>query len=391
MQSFLDLLKREIHLVTNDHSLLLTLLIAPVLYAFFYGSIYSNKEEKEVKIAVVDADGSALSRKIIQKIDESDIADVRSISNLGKAKYQMHLGKVQGFLYLEKGLEKKVLSLKQGNAVLALNTSRFLPSSDLLSTITQITLATGVGVRRNYFKKKGKGTLLSVQEAQPVKLNYKPLYNVTGSYGGFLLPGLLALILQQTLLIGLAGSMSLERQKKKIADLLNLGENSYSSVLWGKGLFYFLLFSCYALFFLTINFNVLHLQMRANPFSMGILMALFLMTLIPLGLWLGSLFKSQILSVQLMAFSSYPIFLITGYSLPYDALPKTVQGISALLPTTPFLMAYQSMVQTGGTLIDNKWHVVHLVVLWLFFCGLFIWRMRGLKRKAGRINFIKKE
>lgn len=381
MQSLFKLLKREIRLVTSDHSLLLTLLIAPVLYAFFYGSIYSQKEEKEVKIAVVDADGSSLSRLITQQLDLSEMAEVQSAPNLTNAKYQLHIGAVQGYLYLEKGLEKKILSLEQAHAVLALNTSRFLPSSDLLSTITRITLTAGVGVRRKYLKKKGKGSVISTQEANPVRLNYKPLYNEKGSYGSFLLPGLLALILQQTLLIGLAASMAVERQNKKIPELLQWGKNSFSAILWGKGLFYFLLFACYALFFLTINFNILQLPNRADPLQISLLMGLFLLTIIPMGLWIGSLFKSQILSVQLMAFSSYPIFLITGYSLPFESLPKVVQGISVLLPTTPFLLSYQSMVQTGSSLFENKGHLIHLIVLWLFFCGLFLWRMKRLKKK----------
>src|SRR5699024_11219895 len=100
-------------------------------------------------IAVVDADGSSLSRLITQQLDLSEMAEVQSAPNLTNAKYQLHIGAVQGYLYLEKGLEKKVLSLEQAHAVLAMNTSRFLPSSDLLSTITRITLTAGVGVRRS--------------------------------------------------------------------------------------------------------------------------------------------------------------------------------------------------------------------------------------------------
>lgn len=382
MRPFIDLLKRELRLVTGDHSLLLTLLIAPVMYAFFYGSIYSNKEEQEVKIAVVDGDGSPLSRMISEQINATAIADVVPVANLREAQAKMSSGDVQGYLYIEKGLERKVLSLRQANIVLALNTSRFLPSSDLTSVITKICLTLGAGVRLNYFKMTGQSNEIALRETNPIEFNYKPLYNEKGSYGAFLLPGLLALILQQTLLIGLAESMSSEREKNKLPDLLLRGEGSVSAVLWGKGLWYFLLYACYALFFFAVNFNILHLPFRGKPMDLGILMALFLVTLIPLGLWIGSLFKSQILSMQIMAFSTYPIFLITGYSMPYASLPKVVQWISALLPTTPFLQAYQSIVQAGGTLAENKIHFIHLLLLWLFFCILFLLRFRRLERKA---------
>lgn len=381
MRAFADLFKRELRLITNDHSLLLTLLIAPVLYAFFYGSIYINKEEQDVKIAVVDGDGSSLSRLISKEINATKIAAVIPVANLEQAKEKMYHGDVEGYLYLESGLESNVLSLQQGNVVLALNASRFLPSSDLTSAITKICLTLSAGVRLNYFKMQGKGSELAMQETNPVKLDYRPLYNESGSYGGFLLPGLLALILQQTLLIGLSESMSAERGEKRLSELLRLGRGSPSAMLWGKGLWYFLLYCCYALFFLTVNFQILNLPLRGSVFDISVLMVLFLLTLIPMGLWIGSLFKSQIIAMQVLAFSTYPIFLITGYSLPYVSLPEAIQWISALLPTTPFLKSYQSVTQAGGSLMDNMGAVVHLIILWLFFAGLFIFRFKRLEKR----------
>lgn len=378
MRVFLDLLKRELRLITADHSLLLTLLIAPVLYAFFYGSIYSQKEEIEVKIAVIDADGSHLSRLFIQQIDATKTAHVITVTNLQEAQEKMYYGEVQGYLYLENGFEEKVLSQEQAHIVLALNTSRFLPSSDLTASITKLSLTIGAGVRLKYFEKTGMGSEISLRETQPVQLNYKPLFNENGSYGGFLLPGLLALILQQTLLIGLAASMSSEREKNKIHELLQYGKNSFSTILWGKGLWYFLLFAGYAFFFITVNFEVLHIPFRGDPLDFAILFALFLLCLIPMGLWIGSFFKTQLLSVQIMAFSTYPVFLITGYSLPYESLPEIVQWISALLPTTPFLQAYNSIVQSGGNLQQNLPELVHLVILWIFYVALFLRRMKKL-------------
>lgn len=381
MRRLFDLLKREIRLVSTDHSLLLTLLIAPVLYAFFYGSIYSQKQEKGVKIAVVDADGSSFSRNLIEQIDAAPVVNVIPAANIGDAQQKMYTGQCQGYLFIEGGLKQQLLSLKQAHLVLALNNSRFLPSSDLASTITKISMAAGIKVRLKYFKKTGKGNKLALREARPVTLNYKSLYNTSGSYGAFILPGLLALILQQTLLIGLAESMASEREHSTLAELLRIGSGNSSAVLWGKGLGYFILFVCYALFFVVVNFNILNIPFRGSPVDLGVLMAVFLLAIIPLGLLIGSFFKSQILSLQVMAFSTYPIFLITGYSVPYKSLPHVVQWIAAVLPTTPFLLAYQSMVQAGSSLLDNKFHVLHLILLWIFFVGLFLWRLNYLGKQ----------
>src|SRR5699024_7961700 len=252
---------------------------------------------------------SSLSRLLTEQINSSNVADVIAVSSIDEARQKMYYGEVQGFFYIENGLEENLLSLRPAQVVLAVNNSRFLPASDLTSAITKICLTVGAGVRLNYFKKTGKGDEVAMVETNPVSLNYKPLFNPKLSYGAFLLPGLLAIILQQTLLIGLAESMSAERQKRKLSDMLHTARGSLSSVLWGKGLWYFILFCAYAFFFLTVNFTILDLPFRGSPVDLFLLMALFLLAVIPMGLWLGSLFKKQLLSMQIMAFSSYPIFI----------------------------------------------------------------------------------
>lgn len=391
------LLLREVKLVAKDHSLLLTLLIAPLLYAFFYGSIYSYKTEEEVPIAVVDEDHTGLSRLMIRQIDNTQMVHVAAVTNLAAAKESMLQGKVQGFLYIREGMEKKVLSLQQTNMVLAVNAARFLPSSDVMGTITQVGLTVGAGVRLQYLQKKGMNTEASLQEVMPVKPDFRPLFNNRTDYGTFLLPGLLAMILQQTLLLGLAGGVAAERQRGTVVfknTTLNAGEStatfsawmntgvSLSAALWGKGLFYFILFSCYAFFFLTVNFGVLDLQLLGNPWELGMVTALFLLSLIPMGIFIGLLFRSQLLCTQLMAFSTYPIFLITGYTWPIQQLPEALKVVSGILPITPFLSLYQGIVQQGAHISDRMPELFHLCALWLFYTFICLMKMRKLSKWA---------
>jgi len=374
---------RELKLIGEDHSLLLTLLIAPLLYVFFYGSIYSFKEEEKVKLAVVDEDQSSLSRLLMQQINNLQLVDILIVPSVDRAQHEMYEGVCQGYLYIDKGLEQKVLSLQQGNVVLAVNAGRFLPSSDLIASVTKICLAVSAGVRMQYFEMKGLTEQNSLRRAMPVNLDYRPMFNDRSSYGAFLLPGLLMLILQQTLLLGLAESVAAERMKKTLGGWFSVTDGNIFYGIIGKGLFYFFLFSCYALFVLTINFSVLHLPLTGSLWALAFIMMVFLLTLIPMAMWIGSFFKSQILCLQIMAFSSYPIFLITGYSWPFSMLPVFIRVISSLLPTTPFMRAYISVTQQGGTLMDNAVTVVHMLALMIFFGGLSYHRFRWL---AGRLG-----
>jgi ABC-2 type transport system permease protein len=370
--------KREIQLIAKDHSLLLTVLIAPLLYAFFYGSIYINKEESAVPLALVDDDQSGLSRLLTQQLDNTSIIEVRNAFSLQEAQQLMHSGRCQGYLYFEKGIEQKVFSLQQAHIVLALNASRFLPSSDLLSQVTAVCLTVSAGVRLQYFQKKGMTEGIAMRETNPVSLDYRPLFNESTSYGAYLLPGLLMLILQQTLLIGLTASMAREREQQIWNELLQISDQRIVAILTGKGAFYFILFMAFAFFFFTVNFSILQLPVRGSMLVLYSLLALFIATLIPMGLCIGSCFRSQLLSVQLMGFSTYPFFLLSGYAWPYEQLPRVLKWCSSLLPTTPFLQAYIAVVQQGASLSQIALPVVHLTALWCGYTYLLLARARRI-------------
>ncbi|WP_426277813.1 ABC transporter permease [Chryseobacterium sp. S-02] len=378
MKEIFQIIKREAQNVSKDSSLFMILLLAPIVYAFMYGSIYLNKGEEKVKLALIDADGTAISRLLTDQLNSTPMIDIIPVSDISEANEKLYNGEVEGYFYIEKDMEKHILSQKQVNVNLVLNASRFLPSSDLLSAVTKVCLTVGAGVRKTYFNKQGMNDDQSMKMTNPINMDYRPLYNSGMTYGAFLLPGLLAIILQQTLLIGVAASFASEREEKKLINLYNLSGRNISKLLIGKSSLYFIIFMIFGLFFVTINFSVFGVEIRGNYLDLALLMALFIATILVFGILIGSFFKSKLFTFQVMVFSSYPIFLITGYSMPYQALPKLIQLFSNMLPTTPFLKAYLSIVQAGGGLADNLPSIFHLTVLLLIFMVLCIIRLKSL-------------
>lgn len=364
--------------MSKDSSLFLILLIAPVLYAFMYGSIYLNKGEEEVKLALIDDDGSAVSRLLTEQLDATPMIRIVPSSNLSEAQEKMYRGEVEGYFYIQKNLEKDILSQKQANVNLALNASRFLPSSDLLSTATKVCLTVGAGIRKIYFNKQGKGEDESMKMTNPINMDYRPLYNEGMTYGAFLLPGLLAIILQQTLLIGVAAGITSERENRRINELYTVAGNNISAVILGKSLLYLIVFMTFGLFFSTVTFSVFGVEIRGSYWDLSVVTALFICTVIVFGMLIGSFFRTKLFAFQVLVFTSYPIFLVTGYSMPYQALPAAVRWFSDLLPTTPFLKIYISVVQMGGNLPDNLPSMIHLIALLLLFLILLMWRLKIL-------------
>ena len=63
-----------------DKGVLLMALLAPVLYGFFYPWPYSLQVVQRVPVAVVDLDGSSLSRQITRYAQAAPQLDVRLVT-----------------------------------------------------------------------------------------------------------------------------------------------------------------------------------------------------------------------------------------------------------------------------------------------------------------------
>jgi len=101
-----NIIKAELNLVIEDHSILLTVIIAPLLYAFFLGTIYIKKDIDRISFAVVDMDNSATTLKLTRLLSASSKIDVKGkLHSYEEAIDLMYKQKITGFLLFPSGFE----------------------------------------------------------------------------------------------------------------------------------------------------------------------------------------------------------------------------------------------------------------------------------------------
>jgi len=373
-----ELFVRELKLVFSDHSILLTILGAPLLYFFFLGTIYLNKDANQIPIAIVDLDHSELSRTMIRFIESEQkvyIVDMPADYQGGVA--SLYTMKAAGFLYIPKGTEKAIRKGEQSTVKLFLNNTRFLPSNGLNAAVQAVALTIDAGIRIKYFMVEGNHPEHAMELALPLSVDLRPIYNPTNNYGDFLLPGLFLLIIQQTLLIGLGESMAEEKLGKKFFEKYSLGQ-----MLYGKSSFYVLLYATYFVFFYTVLMPFFNLDMNGKytliiPFS-----ALFLFTIILYTLFVSSFFKKPQDYMEIMAFTSYPIFLVTGFSWPVNEMPVFMQWISYLNPASAFFNGTQRIIVMDAQLHHIIPEFTQLVILFAVGSVAVVWRYSFLRKRS---------
>ena len=374
---------REAKRISKDFTLVLTLLIAPLFYAFFYGSIYINKKEQNVKIIVVDKDNSELSRRLTKMFDESSYVEVVGVSqNFEVAKKAFLAYKVQGIVQFSKNFEGDIKRMKGADLQLFLNTSKFLPSNDIKEAISTIVMTASAGVRLEYYKATMNDEDRALVLAQPVLLKDHSIFTSFTNYTDFLLPGLLLLILQQTFLMGLAESIAREFEKNTFTEWFSVNKNKILPNIFGKGLFFYVLFLAYALFFIVVNYAVFGLNFDGDFFSLLLLFVLFFTTLLMFGSFIASFFKKEIFALQFFAFTTYPFFLMAGFAWPIEAMNPLFKLVSFLIPTTHMLEVYIKIVYNGLGFMDCLEDMLYLVILIFFYGSLAHFRYAYLLKKG---------
>jgi len=383
-----QILLDETRMVLSDHSIILTVLIAPLLYAFFLGSIYINKDIDQIRFAVVDYDNSKTTRELTRMLSASPKIDVAGyLEDYQDGVEKLNNLEIEGFVIFTTGFEKQLMRMEGAEVNLYLNTTRFLPSNDLNMAVSKVMLTAGAVVRLNYFQAQGMGTQYAMQRINPVNAEVKPIYNNINSYGNFLLPGLFFLILQQTLLLGLGESVGRDYEKGHLMARLSEGKHGVVNYIFGKTAYYACLYLAYLVLFFMVIFPYFDLPVLGDIVPIMIISTTFLLAIMTYSMLIGTFVKKQIRMMELLAFTTYPFFLLSGYSWPLEAMPVPLQWLAATVPTTPMLEAMTRLFVMGGHW-DAVLHVFqHLVILLAVSFAALVWRLFYLRKiNAKRVN-----
>ncbi len=381
-KKFYHQVRRELNILIHDSDLLLIVLVAPLFYGFFYGSVYLHKLETDVPIVVVNQDHHSLARQLIRQLNAHPTLKVTAVTTQwNEAQKQVEHWQAQGLVWIPADFSQRVKQGRQTHLKLFVNNSRFLPANDINRAVQQVVSAMSGRVRLHAFLSKGLNVEQAFTQIQPLRVDDRNLFNWRQSYGDFLIPGLLALILQQTLLFGLAMSVAQEFEHGTRQNWFNTAQNHFGFLLAGKVFVYLVLYLAYTLFFFSVTLRLLRVPFRGHYFSFLVMSALFLVTVSIWAVFIGSFFKKKIVALQLLVFTSYPLFLLSGFSWPLAAMPRWVQAFTQLLPSTPFFQALPRMVLMGANLTDVVRELLQLIFLLGLGLAAGIWRFNRLKRK----------
>lgn len=373
-----DFLKR----LTGDEGCLLILAGAPLIYATLYSLAYGSELLREVPIGVVTPEPTPFTREMTMALEASPELKVSyQAGSMKEARELLWERKIDGIVYLPHELEEHILQGNSGVVSLCLDADCFLIYRQLYRATAAVIMAQTEHIAQERLWAKA-GTFQAPPEAlDPIRHRSENLYNPSLGYGSFILPAILLLVLQQTLLIGVGMCLATRRERTKahLGMVIKPKKKPLSSALIqqsGQSLAVLLLSGLVAIYLLTLHYRLFHLPMRGSTGSIALLILLFLLASVQLAFALGTLFRRREEPLIWLLWSSIPCLMLSGVSLPPQALAAPLRLVGALLPSTPAIRAFIRLQSMGAHWEEVMPEMLHLGVLCLLYGFVAWWRLR---------------
>ena len=210
-------------------------------------------------------------------------------------------------------------------------------------------------------------------QVRPIESEWITSFNPQGGFQGFLLPGVLILIIQQTLLIGISMVMGTERERGGLSRGLCIGRGGrYTStmrLLVGRALCYLLIYAVSSLFTLVIAPRIFGLPQLTDAGTFALLLLPLLLACIFFSFFWSLVVKHREKAMIIWVFTSIPFLFLTGLSWPLSAIPAPLRALGLLIPSTPGVQAFVSISSMGASLRDV---LPQYLTLWAQALGYFL-------------------
>lgn len=376
---------RELGRVLNDSGALGLIMLAPVIYGLFYPQPYLGQLLRGLPVSVVDQDNTDLSRALVQTLNADEATRVVARANgVADAQAQLDRRQVFGILVIPEGTEREVLKGNGARIGAYVDSAYFLVYSRIWQGMSEAVATVNESVAARGARLDGSLAQAGIVRVQPVEALSEPLFNPTGGYASYVVPAAFLLIIQQTLLMGIAsvGGATFYQsgpggRKARGAAFAIIGQALAHLCLASPGLLLYLVILPHIYGFSTLG-NFRDLVVFAIPFVLSISF---------LAQFVGAWFKRRETAVLLFIATSLPLFFMVGVAWPTEAIPDVIRTFSWVFPSTSAIDGLVRINQMGASLGDVKqdWSTLWLLTsLYAVLACLSTWILNRREKISGQ-------
>lgn len=369
--------REELRGMVKDQGVLIFFFLVPLGYPLLYAFIYTNEVAREVPVAVVDDCRSAPSREYLRHLDASpDVRIVSYCAGMEEAKNLVKHREAYGVVQIPHEFSE---NLARGGQAFV---SAYSDMSGMLYYKSILTANTNVSLDMNAeIKIKRAGNTTGEQDdatVRPIAYEEVSLFNPTNGFAAFLIPAVLMLVIQQTLLLGIGLAAGTVRERNRFRNLTPI-ERHHTGLLrivWSKSMAYLLVYIPISVYVLGVVPRLFRLNQIGNPWDIALFAMPYLLACIFFAMTISAFVRHREMVILLIVFTSVPLLFISGLSWPESALPAGWKALGYVFPSTFGIKGFVAINNMGARLVDvrQEWNMLWVQAVIYCFCTCAVYR-----------------
>ncbi len=372
MKDFLKLLRIEFKRIFSNNVLLAIFIGAPIFYGILFGYVYQQAKVVDLPIVIVDQDNSPTSDKIIDAFADNEVllvSDVRYTP--GNILAEMPRKQYAAVITLPTNFEADVLQKRHPEIRVDLNMANILNANTASKNIQSVLMTLNAGIEIEGLKKQGLHPSQALEAYESFKINFNKLYNSTGNYITFMLPGLLAAIMQQIIFLAMALVFARDFEDGYFGKLVKESKFSLYHIALKSTPFLLMIPIIWAIVSLFIPY--FKIDADIYNFPMLILATLLTLASMCIGMLFSIAIPSQLKATELLMVISTPAFVLSGFTWPTLSFPDAITNMAQYIPLTQFLSAFRKIAFYGGDFSSIKSEInILLLITFVAFIAMVV-------------------
>jgi ABC-2 type transport system permease protein len=348
LKGFGSIFYKEIIQISRDPVTLVLMLLVPMFQLAVFGYAI-NTDVRDIKTAVYNLDLGRESRELLAAFENTDyfhiVEYVGSDEVLNNA---IVAGRVKIGIKIPPDYSDRLLTNRQATVLVLID------GSDSSIATQSLQVSTSVGLTQSLARLTGSQL--------PIEVRPKMLFNPDSRSANFMVPGLVAVILQIITTMLTAFSIVRERERGTLEQLLVTPIRPFGLML-GKLVPYGLIGffeTCTVLVVMRLLFDV---PINGSVLLLLGLSLIFLFTALAIGLLISTKAQNQMQALQLAWLIMLPSVLLSGFMFPRDSMPVIMRAVGFMVPATHFMEIIRGIVLRGATFMDLLPEVITLAAM----------------------------
>jgi len=356
MSSFLAIFRKELLHIRRNKAVLFLAVMLPLMQLTMYGFI--DQTVHDVPTVVVDQDRSVASRELMDRLRATKTFAIKIVtSDPRTARTEIIAGRAGVGIVIPPDYHGKRARGDSAKILVLIDGSDSIVSSGALAAVN------GVISSQNLQLISGSSRAATPLSAQPIIL-----FNPEGRTPNFLIPGLVAVILQMIAVMLAAGAIVREREQGTMEQLLVTPVHPLGLMLGKVAPYLFVALADTAMILGLMRF-AFGVPIRGSLSLLFAIMVLYLVALLALGLYISTTAQTQQEAQQKVQMLFLPSIFLSGYLFPLNGMPIVLRVIGELLPTTHMVAIMRGIVLRDAGAPELLPHLLALVA----FAVLMIW------------------